>query len=89
MVAATELGRFSMKCKKHIPTLHPIQNTGLQGLGRAVVCGLDNFNGDTVEVMMTDESDDCRDVVRQWQKLNDGCNCVFGSRHIKGRGVID
>ena len=39
--------------------------------------------------MMADESDDCRDVVRYWQKLNEGWDCVFGSRFLKGGGVID
>ncbi len=39
--------------------------------------------------MMADESDDCRDVVRYWQELNRGWDCVFGSRFVKGGGVID
>ena len=39
--------------------------------------------------MMADESDDCRDVVRYWKMLNEGCDCVFGSRFIKGGGTID
>ena len=44
---------------------------------------------DAVVIMMADESDDCRDVARYWQKLNEGYDCVFGSRFIKGGGVID
>ena len=39
--------------------------------------------------MMADESDDCRDVVRYWEELNEGYDCVFGSRFMKGGGVID
>jgi dolichol-phosphate mannosyltransferase len=39
--------------------------------------------------MMADESDNCRDVVRYWQELNRGWDCIFGSRFIKGGGVID
>jgi len=38
--------------------------------------------------MMADESDDCRDVVRYWEVLSRGFDCVFGSRFIKGGGVI-
>jgi dolichol-phosphate mannosyltransferase len=38
---------------------------------------------------MADESDDCRDVVKYWQLLNQGWDCVFGSRFIKGGGTID
>ena len=45
--------------------------------------------GDAVVIMMADESDDARDVVRYWQKLNEGYDCVFGSRFVKGGGVID
>jgi dolichol-phosphate mannosyltransferase len=39
--------------------------------------------------MMADESDDCRDVVVYWNLLNQGWDAVFGSRFIKGGGVID
>ena len=39
--------------------------------------------------MMADESDDCRDVVRYWQLLNEGWDAVFGSRFVRGGGVID
>jgi dolichol-phosphate mannosyltransferase len=54
---------------KRIPNLVPIRNEGPHGFGRAVVCGLDNMRGDAVVIMMADESDDCRDVVRYWQLL--------------------
>jgi dolichol-phosphate mannosyltransferase len=75
--------------KARIPVLSPVQNQGQHGFGRAVICGLDHMKGDAAVVMMADESDDCRDVVRYWQKLNEGWDCVFGSRFIKGGGVID
>jgi dolichol-phosphate mannosyltransferase len=72
-----------------IPELRLVQNIGDHGFGRAVICGLDHFSGDAVVVMMADESDDCRDVVRYWRQLNKGYDCVFGSRFIKGGGTID
>jgi dolichol-phosphate mannosyltransferase len=72
-----------------IPNLVPTQNPGPHGFGRAVARGLGAMSGDAVVIMMADESDDCRDVVRYWQKLNEGYDCVFGSRFIKGGGVID
>jgi dolichol-phosphate mannosyltransferase len=75
--------------QKDIPTLNPVQNKGSNGFGRAVICGLDHMRGDAVVIMMADESDDVRDVVRYWQKLQEGYDCVFGSRFIKGGGVID
>lgn len=73
----------------HIPELTPVQNLGPHGFGRAVVCGLRAARGDAMVVMMADESDDVRDVVRYWELLNEGWDCVFGSRFIKGGGVID
>ena len=72
-----------------IPALRPIQNTGLHGFGRAVVYGLDHSQGDAIVVMMADESDDCRDVVSYWTLLNQGWDAIFGSRFLKGGGVID
>jgi len=47
------------------------------------------MNGDAAVIMMADESDDCRDVVRYWEKLNEGYDCVFGSRFMKGGGTLD
>lgn len=72
-----------------LTTLVPIQNRGPNGFGRAIQLGLDAMHGDAVVIMMADESDDCRDVVRYWQKLNEGYDAVFGSRFMKGGGVID
>jgi dolichol-phosphate mannosyltransferase len=70
--------------QQKIPQLKPIQNEGLHGFGRAVIHGLNNFSGDAVVIMMADQSDDCRDVVKYWQELNRGYDCVFGSRFIHG-----
>jgi dolichol-phosphate mannosyltransferase len=75
--------------RQRIPQLAPIQNRGAHGFGRAIVAGLDAATGDAVVIMMADESDDCRDVVRYWQKLNEGFDCVFGSRFVKGGGTVD
>ncbi len=72
-----------------IPSLRPVQNKGPHGFGRAITKGLDSMKGDAVVIMMADESDDCRDVVRYWEKLNEGYDCVFGSRFIRGGGTID
>jgi dolichol-phosphate mannosyltransferase len=69
--------------------LRPTKNTGPYGFGRAVTTGIDAARGDAVVIMMADESDDCRDVVRYWALLNDGWDCVFGSRFVKGGGAID
>jgi dolichol-phosphate mannosyltransferase len=75
--------------RRRIPELRPIQNGCTQGFGRAVIYGLDEISGDAIVIMMADESDDCRDVVRYWQTLNQGWECVFGSRFLTGGGTID
>jgi dolichol-phosphate mannosyltransferase len=55
-----------------IPECKPIQNPGEHGFGRAITYGFNHVSGDAVVVMMADESDDCRDVVRYWQILDQG-----------------
>ena len=71
------------------PELRPVRNPGPHGFGRAITCGLDAMAGDAVVIVMADESDDCRDVVRYWEELNKGFDCVYGSRFMKGGGTID
>ena len=75
--------------KTRIAELRPVKNTGEHGFGRAITLGFDHARGDAMVVMMADESDDPKDVVRYWQKLNEGYHAVFGSRFVKGGGAID
>lgn len=74
---------------ENAPWFNPVQNPGPHGFGRAICYGLSHYSGDCVVIMMADESDDCRDVVRYWEFLNQGYDCVFGSRFMRGGGVID
>lgn len=74
---------------REIEELLPVQNHGLHGFGRAIMCGFERMHGDAVVIMMADESDDSRDVVRYWELLNKGWDCVFGSRFVKGGGVTN
>ncbi len=71
------------------PEVRLVKNEALHGFGRAIICGLQHMTGDAVVIMMADESDDSRDVVRYWKLLNEGWEAVFGSRFMKGGGVID
>jgi dolichol-phosphate mannosyltransferase len=76
--------------KAEIPTLAPTQNKGKNGFGRAIVHGLNQMKGDAVVIMMADASDAPADAVKYWRLLNDqGFDCAFGSRFIKGGEVID
>lgn len=75
--------------KATIPTLAPVQNRGRNGFGRAVVCGLNQMRGDACTIMMADASDSPEDAVKYWRLLNEGWDCVFGSRFVKGGQVVD
>lgn len=75
--------------RARVPCLRPIRNHGENGFGRAVTLGIDQSRGDGVVIMMADESDDCHDVVRYWERLSEGWDAVFGSRFLRGGGVID
>ena len=87
--AVTQVSNSSFSLRERPAVLRPIQNQGPHGFGRAISLGLDAMTGDAAVIFMADESDDCRDVVRYWEKLNEGYDCVFGSRFMKGGGTID
>ena len=75
--------------KQKFPTVAPTQNTGAHGFGRAVIWGLDHSVGDAVVIMMADASDSPVHAADYWRLLNQGYDCVFGSRFIKGGKVVD
>lgn len=75
--------------REKIPTLVPVQNAGPHGFGRAVVYGLNHMHGDACAIMMADASDSPADAVKYWRLLNEGWDCVLGSRFVKGGEVID
>jgi dolichol-phosphate mannosyltransferase len=75
--------------KAEIPTLAPVRNPGPHGFGRAVVYGFTHMAGDACTVMMADASDSPEDAVKYWCLLNEGWDCAFGSRFVKGGEVID
>ena len=80
IVSNSALKYMSIKC---------IRNDKENGFGRAVRIGLTEFTGDAVAIMMADRSDSPRDLVNYWNKLQEGYECVFGSRFIKGGKVYD
>lgn len=59
------------------------------GFGRAIRDGLDAATGDTIAIVMGDMSDDPNDIVAYFRKIEEGYDCIFGSRFIKGSRVID
>lgn len=66
-----------------------VTNQPPNGFGFAVRCGLAEFEGDAVAIVMADASDDPKDLVAGYRQIQQGYDCVFGSRFIRGGLVID
>lgn len=67
-----------------IPTLRYVTNLGPNGYGYACQKGLDSFSGDCVVITMADLSDDPKDIVKFYRKMElTGCDMVFGDRWDK------
>ncbi len=75
--------------QSHIPSLEVITNPGPNGFGYAVRKGLENFKGDCVAIMMADLSDSPDDLLKFYHKMQEGYDCVFGTRWSKGAKVYD
>lgn len=59
------------------------------GFGRAVRTGIEHVTGDVVVIYMADLSDDPEDVVAYYRKIEEGYDCVFGSRFVRGSTTED
>ncbi len=59
------------------------------GYGFTVRAGLERFSGDAVAIVMADGSDAPEDVVRYHRLLEEGYDCAFGSRFVRGATVRD
>lgn len=69
------------------PTFRSVENGPPSGFGLAVRKGLKHSSGEAVAVVMGDGSDSPEDVVRCFRKLQEGHECVFGSRFVKGSRI--
>jgi len=75
--------------QKENPNIFIVSNEKRGGFGMAVRCGLENFTGDAVAIFMADASDSPEDLISYFKAIENGAECVFGSRFIKGSKVID
>ena len=80
---------LTKELQKDIPEIVLINRTTPSGFGRALRSGLDNFTGDVVIPVMADLSEDTMDIVKYYRKIEEGYDCVFGSRFIKNGSVQD
>lgn len=74
---------------KEDPAIRLVSRTPPGGFGRAVRSGLEAVRGDVVVIYMADLSDDPEDVVAYYRKIQEGYDCVFGSRFIRGAQVTN
>ena len=66
-----------------------VNRTPPGGFGRAIRTGLENFSGDIVVIVMADLSDDPLDIVKYYRKIEEGYDCVYGSRFTQTSIVRD
>jgi dolichol-phosphate mannosyltransferase len=74
---------------EHDPGVRCIRSPLSPGFGQAVRAGLDEFTGDAVAIVMADLSDSPKDLVRYYRVLQEGFDCAFGSRFVRGGEVHD
>ncbi|MBI4436387.1 MAG: methyltransferase domain-containing protein [Candidatus Omnitrophica bacterium] len=74
---------------RKIPQIRIVTRKPPAGLGRAIREGLLHVTGDVIVIFMGDDSDSPDDVVRYLRKIEEGIDCVFGSRFVRGGFVKD
>lgn len=82
-------GQILAELGMEIGELRTIENQPPNGFGFAVRRGLAEFRGDRVAIVMADLSDSPKDLVAFYRKSEEGFDCVFGSRFVRGGKVID
>ncbi len=81
--------RVLIDLTRALPGVRYVNNPKPGGFGRAIQTGLEQFRGDAVCIVMADASDDPRDVITYYRKLEEGYECVFGSRFLRQSRVVD
>jgi dolichol-phosphate mannosyltransferase len=69
------------------PRIRCLTSPNPPGFGFAVRAGLAEFTGDAVAIVMADGSDGPDDVILYHRLLEEGYDCVFGSRFVRGSRV--
>jgi len=86
--SADQTEKILKELSLEIIELRYLNNPLANGFGLAIRSGLDNFSGGYVAIVMADLSDRPEDLVKYYQKIEEGYDCVFGSRFIPGGKTI-
>ena len=70
------------------PHIEIVNRSPPNGFGRAIRSGLKKVNGEAVIIFMADQSDDPHDVLKYYEKLEEGYDCVYGSRFVTGGSAV-
>lgn len=83
----------TLKIIQHLAKKNPniilVNRKPPEGFGRAIRSGLEKFKGDIMIPVMGDLSDDPKDIIKYYYKIEEGYDCVFGSRFTKKSHVSD
>lgn len=75
--------------KESDPGIRIVTGDPPAGMGRAVRSGLAEYSGDIAIIYMADGSDQPEDAVSYYRNMQEGYDCVFGSRFIGGSRVTN
>ncbi len=73
--------------QRNDPNIKAVHRDPPPGFGRAIRAGLEAVTGDLVIIYMADQSDDPEDALVYIRKIEEGFDCVYGSRFRRGSTV--
>jgi len=77
------------ECEKKFNFIRPLKNEKPTGIGNALKFGIEKNNEEALIIFMGDCSDDPNDIIQYVKYLDEGFDCVFGSRFVKGSKLYD
>ena len=77
------------KYEKKFEFIKAYKNEKATGFGNALKIGIEKNQHDALVIFMGDCSDDPSDIVEYVKYLDEGYDCVFGSRFMKGSKLYD
>lgn len=73
-------GELAGELAARYPAVRVLRNSGSNGYGHAIRCGLAVYRGDAAVVVTSDGADAPKDVEAYFDKIAQGYECAFGSR---------
>ncbi|MDD5560532.1 MAG: glycosyltransferase family 2 protein [Candidatus Omnitrophica bacterium] len=73
---------------EHDRRVNLVKNIYAPGYGCAVRRGLEVFKGNLAAILMADSSDEPEDLIKYYDKIAEGYDCVFGTRFSKQSRIV-